>query len=84
MNKVFYISFCPPDPAFHYPVHSKSHLAQRLGDFINHTLTNRFALDNAMIGFFVLAFKLWFDKPRKRCCPLHKDWRTHQLAGPIR
>ena len=39
MNKVFYISFCALDRAFHYPVHSKSHLAQRLGDFINHTLT---------------------------------------------
>ena len=65
MNKVFYISFCALDRAFHYPVHSKSHLAQRLGDFINHTLTNRFASDNTMIGFFVLAFKLRFDKPQK-------------------
>ena len=58
MNKVFYISFCALDRAFHYPVHPKSHLAQRLGDFINHTLTNRFASDNAIAQ--ILAR---FEKP---------------------
>ena len=65
MDKVLHVSFSTLDRAFHYPVHSKAHLTQRLGDFINHTLTNRFAADNAMIGFFVLTFKLRFDKPQK-------------------